>query len=618
MRRVRTILLVFVVVVVLLPATIYSVAYFAANSSLSAAIVRDRLMAALPQAAFSLSAIDIQPTPLGVHLHDLRLGDKEGGQVFELEHVAVSMDPFADELHLRQVLLEGLDLRVRVAEDGTVNVGRVLVPAEKPEAPEEPPGPPRPLVLDDLRIARTNFTIETPKWSLEIRGLGCNGHARMAPERDIDLRCTIEGGALRPGGVAAGDEEVVITPGSVGHVVAKGNEIRVDEVRFAAGGQELEATLDLRLPTANAPEGALPHVNAKVKGAVAGRVLSVLSGGDVTGPLPIDYVATVDDERVLLRLRGLNVQSAGANDTKITDLQVGELAWELAGGRASSRLQNLRVGSFTAPKTKLTGLELGLESTLSYGDIPLAELLGKLQNMGPASLPDEVSFSITTARLEKLVSDEVSITGAEIAEGTVEMKNLSKVMLMQLGELSADFSLSGLRAALVRVGDAEFKGLQGEAAVTLRNQNLTIKEMHATAEGMGQVEIAGGGKLALKAFQPSLPFEGRTTFRAFASNRIVAALAADDTASPLAALVDGTVDGELDFALDLAKPEEPVTKSVAVRVERADDVVRFSLAEEGLDPPPAGAALAFDPASQRIRVGHVTLSYRLEPKAHTP
>ena len=63
------------------------------------------------------------------------------------------MDPFSDDLHLRQVVLEGLDLHVRVAEDGSVNLGQVLVPAERPEVPEEPPAPPRPLVLDDLRMS---------------------------------------------------------------------------------------------------------------------------------------------------------------------------------------------------------------------------------------------------------------------------------------------------------------------------------------------------------------------------------------------------------------------------------------------------------------------------------
>lgn len=120
-----------------------------------------------------LQRIEFNPFSLELTLHDLRFGTADAGPLaFTRLYADLQLDSlWRGALHLRELRLDGAQVELLFAADGTLNLSRLLGPATETASPGPADAEPFPLQVDRLAIdaARLYLRDERPETPVELR-----------------------------------------------------------------------------------------------------------------------------------------------------------------------------------------------------------------------------------------------------------------------------------------------------------------------------------------------------------------------------------------------------------------------------------------------------------------
>ena len=436
-RVIRSAALVLAVILLLLPATVYCLVYFLANSSFGRAEALARVSTALPNARISLGGMGVDARPFGLHLHDFDLRTTDESPILRAGLVEVRMDVrnlIDGERALDRVLLSDFDLDLTWDADGNLTQAAAFRTTDETGAADASPGggDGGRGDLRDVVLAEGGFHLAGPAWELELGGATCAGRARVRPAAtEANITCEVAGGKLllRPpilpepleigfGRLRIGSLEWSQRPG--------GTRVMIDGLEFEIDGRELAGSL---LFTQKVGE-MIPRGTLSLAGDLPPSLTRLVTAGRVSphagksGELHFGLELRLTKETLELDLKDLRVDGrldlpSGA----VTGLAAEELKLSATmADRLSVGLTNLRFDSFAGDDLRAVGGRLSGGLTVQLAEGELGVLIALAAEPDPKLEPPPATsmhLRVDGAELRRLHAGETALEDLVLGETLV-------------------------------------------------------------------------------------------------------------------------------------------------------------------------------------------------------
>lgn len=612
MRYVRFTIFVLFIIVVLVPATLYGVAYFLVNSPIGSAQARARVTALFPNAGLGFEDVEVGAVPLDLHVHGLRLGPDSAQPVATIEHLAIGVDPrsfLGGPTRVDLVHVDGFDVRLELDENGRLKAGDLL---KGPLTPKEgePPRAAKPMELRDLMLSNGTLRLAAPGWDLRLNGTSCAGRIASGAMAELNLSCSIAGGEAHLTPAHDSPLTLNIGPSKVETLVLQreGERVRrlvVDGLHVELDGVALQGSLT----AAPAAEGGVPVFTLALNGGLPESVARLLSQRRVEGSVAIQVMAQGDAQRLDVTLDRLAVDGrVRLPDRSLTGVAFSEVRLE-AKDRDVSLMGKLAVAGVSGGDLRATdvSLEAAVLARLPEGGV--AQLLAR-PALGGSAAGSPAAPPVAPQSLRVHID---RLAAATVEAGAVRVNGLSIADVDgEWGGLNASLRVGRATAATVAAGAQQLAdlSLRGEAA--LDGTSATAKaRLDLGPAGRGALDAVATVAMERDGFTLRLPLT--VDLRVLdVPGALLAALLPADLAqrAEVAALLPGPVNGTLRVEGDARQMGALKLAAAELRVPREKDVVVFGPAAEPLGA--EGGAIAVDPASRRLRLGPATFAWQTE------
>lgn len=610
MRYVRFAILALFIVVVLIPATLYGVAYFLVNSDLGRDEASARVAAMFPDALFVFDDVEIGARPVDLHVHGLKLGPKQGDPFGTVEHLAINVDPrslLGGATRIEAVRIEGFDVRLEFDDAGAL-VGTDVFRRPGGAEPAELPGAGGPSTLRDLVLSGGTLRLSGPGWGLRLAGVKCVGRLERGTASETDLACEFAGGEVR---LARAESEQTFLLGAsrANHVILQrsdlgGDRLVLDGIELTIDGAKLAGSLT----ATRALDTPVPTFSFSMNGVIPPSLAGLLTGGEVDGAVTLALVADGNPAQIggtlerlavdgSLRVRGRQVQGFVATDIrfKAVDREItatGDLhADDVSSGSLHARNVDLR-GAFVAQMPE--GSLAALASAGCCG--------------GSDSLPPVAPQSVRV-HIDRLSADDAS--GPRVGAEKVQISDAD----LEYAGLSGKLTVRRAEARQVTVAGERLDGvaLRAELGVSWPDATLQAHVDIADPATRGQTGFDVTAKTTMErdGLSFKLPFSMDVNVADLPGQRLVALLPAGlSERTDVEALLQGVVRGMLRLEGDLRHPKAVRLVAAELRVPREKDIVTFGPATNALE---GGEGPIFvDARTRRVRVGTATLAWSTE------
>jgi len=609
MRYVRFAIFVLFVVAVLVPATLYGVAYFLVNSEFGQAQARSRVAALFPKAALAFEEVEVGAVPVDLHVHGLRLGPQGGEPVAALTHVAIGVDPrslLSGPTRVQQVRVDGFELRLAFDENGHVAVGDLFQGPLTPE-PGQPKGPPRGLDLRDLVLSDGTLRLSGPAWDVRLVGANCAGRVASGASSELDVSCSVSGGEARvspPGG-----EPVTFHVGpsrfQTLQVLQDGERVRrlvLDGLRLELDGVALQGSLT----TAPGEPGGVPVFTAALNGALPPSIVRLVTQQRVEGGLALEVLAQGDAEHLSVTAERVAIDGhLRLPGRSLGGLALSELRLQ-ARGRDLTLMGKAAVAEVSGGDVRAAdvALEAAIQAKLPEGGLQklLAARSAGESLPAPAVLPESVHARIDRLTAASLESPRVQVQGLSLGAVDAEWKGFGGAI--RVGRAAAKTLSAGGR----QLADVS---LDGEATLDWPKVSGTVRVVPGGGAGQGALQATGNLSVEWEGLTPKVPFALDVRVLELPGSWLVSLLPPDlAQRAEVAALLPGPLNGTLRLEGDARKEGSLELAAADLRVLRDKDLVTFGPAPAPLAA--EGGAVVVDLASKRLRVGPATLAWRTE------